>query len=95
MSMSNPAEAFAVGDVVSPIAKCIPGRTVKMLYSYGLAGHFKLVDVAKSGQSGAFAGEGPGFDGDLVEKIRFVLVKKSVGPRHQRQTCKGKTRTFA
>ncbi|MGH2973708.1 MAG: hypothetical protein ACRDLL_02415 [Solirubrobacterales bacterium] len=85
---SLPDGYYTVGHVESPASKCVAHRTVKVFYGYETESDFRLVDVAKTGQSGAFGAEGPvSHGGNQVTALKLKLVDKKVG----RQTCKGDT----
>ncbi len=81
---------YVVGHVESNAPKCVPNRTVKVFYGYEGESAFRLVDVAKTGRSGAFGAEGPdSHAGNGVTALKLKLVEKRVGSGRHRQTCEG------
>ncbi len=94
-STSNPDSYYTVGHVESPSSKCVAHRTVKVFYGYQTESDYRLVDVATTGQSGAFGAEGPVFhDGNSVTALKLKLVETKVGSRHHRQICEGDKSTL-
>jgi hypothetical protein len=85
----DPNRAFVAAHVESPKAKCERNRTIKVSFEYGFTGDFRLVDVAKSGRSGAFAAEGRASrGGDSLQEVDFKLKRKVVGRKGHRHVCK-------
>ncbi len=79
---------FVVGHLTSPSAKCVPKRTVKVLYDYGDG--FELVDVAKSSNNGFFAAAGPNEENSNgADRAKFTLLEKTFRKRGQRHICDG------
>lgn len=79
---------FIVGHLTSPSAKCVPKRTIKILYDYGDG--FELVDVAKSSHNGFFAGAGPAEEnGNGAEQAKFTLLEKTFFKRGHKHVCDG------
>jgi hypothetical protein len=89
-SEANSNREFIVGHVESPSAKCVANRTVKIFFSYENDPDSRLVDIAKSGRTGTFAGQGPArHNGEAVVLWQFVLKQRNVGSKHHRQVCDG------
>jgi hypothetical protein len=87
-SEGNANISYFVGHLEAPNVKCVIGRKVKVSFFY--LGSPLLVDVARSTQTGAFAGEGPTLvKGGPITGYRLQVSAKKIGPKGHRKTCAG------
>jgi hypothetical protein len=73
------------GYIVSPKAKCVPNRKVKMFALVGMPATPELVDVGRTSKEGGFGGLGKPSD---VSAAKFKVVKKTIGSGDNKVTCR-------
>ncbi|MDP8929086.1 MAG: hypothetical protein M3O70_11075 [Actinomycetota bacterium] len=87
----EPPTHSVLGDLVPTAQKCRDNRRVSVYFDYAHQPiEWVLVDVARSGLSGSWAGSGfMNNQFGFVSSIRARVARKNIGPAGHRHICQG------
>jgi hypothetical protein len=88
LSPDDSSVGYFAGHLTSPNPKCLADRKVKILFMYAGSPDPVRVDIDRSSQQGAFAGDGPATSGgNSIVGFVIKVTGKTIGPRHHHKIC--------